>query len=127
MSLATLNQRDSMNIKKETIDAHQRQIIQIYHDYELTCIRGLKNENELNGQNIMTWHNDAVQPYREGNNFDFFKDESDIKNVSDKILYFTANTYLYRPFINDPIAEKFEIKEGKFVYPNIQNLYAKKI
>jgi hypothetical protein len=45
----------------------------------------------------------------------------DIFFCSTELLFFTANLYLYRPYINNPLKDAFPAGDG-IVYPNYQNL-----
>ena len=49
----------------------------------------------------------------------------DLVFCSDEALYFTAHLYLYRPYINSPIKDRFW-HVNRWVYPNHQNLAAKR-
>jgi hypothetical protein len=110
----------------ELIRFHQNKIEDIYEERSLRCIRGLNNENEINGRNVLTWHHKAVSFFQKRNDsFNFFKNEQDIKLVSDEIIYFVANAYLYLPYINDPIEDRFKTDEGNEIYPNYQNMHSK--
>lgn len=116
-----------MENKIESIQLHQQAIVDIYKEHDLHCIRGLNNENEINGRNVLTWHQEAVHFFQKKNNvFNFFKNEQDIKLVSDEIVYFVANTYLYLPYINDPIKDRFKMDGSNYIYPNYQNMSSKR-
>jgi hypothetical protein len=49
---------------------------------------------------------------------------SDLLLISDEVMIILANMYLYRPFLNNPIAEAY-VKRGT-VYPNLVNLETKR-
>lgn len=116
-----------MPTKKEAIQTYYQAIQVVYDEQELRCIRGLNNENEINGRNVLMWHHEAVHPFQQRNkDFNFLKNEFDIKLVSDEILYFTANTFLYLPFINDPIQDRYRMTGGDYIYPNDQNIFSKR-
>ena len=45
----------------DLIDAIQKGIIKIYESENLTSLRGLHNEYDLKGKNILTWHSDVTR------------------------------------------------------------------
>lgn len=111
----------------QIINQYNELIKQIYFKHSLKCLRGLKGEYEVDGINIFTWHNDAIEQFQSKNNsFSFMKNLDDLFLISDQIIYFLANTILYEPLINDPIREKMDMGNGNYLYPNMQNLYAKR-
>lgn len=101
-------------------------IIQVYQQHDLKCLRGQKSEYEVNGRNILSLHSQAIQQFTGKNNFNFNKNIDDIILCSDEIIYFLANVILFEPLINDPIRDKIDLGNGNFIYPNFQNLYAKR-
>lgn len=108
--------------KNELLWEFQREIVKIYEIEGLTNLRGLHNEYKINGKELLAWYLDVVHKNQiEHPNFDYFKNLNDILFCSDELLYFTANLYLYRPFINNPIKDGF-FSSGKMVYPNYQNM-----
>lgn len=113
--------------KVQIINRYNELIKQIYIKHNLKCLRGLKGEYEIDGKNIFTWHNDAIEQFQgESNRFNFMKNLDSLFLVSDEIIYFLANTILYEPLINDPIRDKIDMGNGNYLYPNYQNLYAKR-
>ncbi len=116
-----------MPTKKEAIKSYYQAIQDVYDEKGLRCIRGLNNENEIDGKNVLMWHHEAIFPFQQKNkDFNFLKNEFDIKLVSDEILYFTASTYLYLPYINEPIQDRYKMPGGGYIYPNDQNIFAKR-
>lgn len=114
----------SNNLK--LLENYHREVIKIYKEKNLDSLRGIRNEYKIDGNNILTWRSEAVKPYREDNDFDFYKNESDTFLVSDELWYFTANTFLYLPHINNPLKDGYQFENGKKIFPNIQNVYSLK-
>lgn len=105
----------------------QRGIIEVYKNHELTSLRGLEDDYMVNGRQIISWHSDVVRDariiYRK--QFDFIKNFDDMISCSDEIMYFTANLFFYRPYLNSPLKEGFHFGD-RHVYPNNQNLAARR-
>jgi len=118
-----------MNLTEDrnVLDAFQAAIIAIYKKESLTCLRGLHNEYELNGRNILAWHSEVITAneikYKTGKTY--YNNISDLLFCSDEVLYFTANLFLYRPYINNPLND-YQIFNGKEIFPNYQNLAGKR-
>jgi hypothetical protein len=105
---------------------YQEAIVRTYREQELTCLGGLDNSFLLNGRNILAWHLDVVQKAAQRNSqFQYNKNMDDIYFCSDELLFFTANLYLYRPYINSPLRDAIPIGDGA-IYPNYQNLEGKR-
>jgi hypothetical protein len=112
--------------RQELILEYQRSINDIYKEHGLTSIRGLDDKYEINGRQVIMWHSKATHKFAKRNQqFNYFKNFDDILFCSDELLYFTAHLYLYRPYINNPTEEGFPFSGG-MVYPNYQNLEAKR-
>jgi hypothetical protein len=110
----------------ETICNYQEAIIGIYREQQLTCLSGLDQKFLLNGRNILSWHLEVVSKAAQSNrSFQYNKNMDDIFFCSVELLFFTANLYLYRPYINNPLRDALSVGEDK-VYPNYQNLAAKR-
>ena len=112
---------------------YENLVIDIYEEQGLNCLSGLDSMYLLNGKPLLRWHNDvtrkcAVKNYGHfdfSKNFDYSKNFDDILFCSDELLYFTALLFLYRPYINNPLEEADDLG-NEILYPNIQNLYAKR-
>jgi hypothetical protein len=117
---------DNMD-KHELIWEYQRTIIDVYKTEGLTSLKGLDESYTINGRQILTWHSEATRKCKIKFNgqFNYFENFDDLLFCSDELLYFTAHLFLYRPFINDPAEEGFPAF-GKIIYPNYQNLEAKR-
>ena len=94
---------------------------------DLKCLRGQNNDYKLKGKEILAWHHNATRKcnVKYNGQFSYFKNIDDLMQCSDEILYFTAHTYLYRPFINDPLKDAYPFGDH-ITYPNFQNLEAKR-
>lgn len=113
--------------KKELLLEYQKAIVDIYVAENLTSLRGLDENYIINGNQIITWHSETVRRGRikfKGR-FDYMENFDDLLFCSDELMYFTAHLFLYRPFVNKPSQEGFNAW-GKRIYPNHQNLEAKR-
>ena len=113
--------------REEIFWNYHNEIVKVYKEFHLTSLKGLDSEFIVNGRQILVWY---IQIVRKGRikyqkELEFDKLFDDLLFCSDEILYFLANMYLYKPFINNPIADGF-LWSGKMLYPNYQNLEAKK-
>lgn len=106
---------------------YQGAIVKIYEENGLTSLSGLDNEFLYNGRNVLSWYFDVIHKSRslEGQQFDYLKNFDDLAFCSDEILYFTAQLFLYRPYINNPIKDGYMFY-GKMTYPNLQNIEGKR-
>lgn len=113
--------------RHELIWEYQRSIIDLYKEHGLTSLRGLDDKYEINGRQIIMWHSEVTRKcsVKHNGQFNYFKNFDDLLFCSDELLYFTAHLFLYRPYINNPIEEGFQFS-GRMVYPNYQNLEAKR-
>lgn len=113
--------------RHELIWEYQRSIIDLYKEHNLTSLRGLDHKYEINGRQIIMWHSEVTRKcsVKHNGQFNYFKNFDDLLFCSDELLYFTAHLYLYRPYINNPVEEGFNFS-GRMVYPNYQNLEAKR-
>lgn len=100
----------------------QREIIQVYQDYNLTNLAGLDREFILNGRNIQLWYYETISRIEKRNSeFNFNRCFEDLIFCSDEILFFTALLYLYQPYLQNPIDDGFTIG-SKMVYPYTQTI-----
>ena len=102
-------------------------VSKVYEEQGLNCLSGLDSMYLLNGKPLLRWHNDVTRKCAVKNygHFGFSKNFDDILFCSDELLYFTALLFLYRPYINNPLEEADDLG-NEMLYPNIQNLYAKR-
>jgi len=49
--------------KDELIEQYHRELINIYKEKKLKCLRGIRNEYEIDGKNILTWRVEATKPF----------------------------------------------------------------
>ena len=112
--------------RHELIWEYQRSINEIYIEQGLTSLSGL-DKFEINGKVITIWHTEATRKcwVKHNAHFNYLKNSDDLLFCSDELLYFTAHLYLYKPFLNNPIKEGVAFS-GQMVYPNYQNLEAKR-
>jgi len=116
-----------MNQRKEIIEKYNNIIIDIYKEHGLRCLKGLNRECKINDKNIYPFYHEATDSFSKKNNkFNFSKNLEDLLFISDEIMYYTANIILYEPFINDPIKDRMIINEETTLYPNYQNVFAKR-
>lgn len=108
----------------EVLQKYQEEILKIYNENGLNSLKGIDLNYELDGKNLLVLYFDAVRKLRVSNqNFDADANLDDLLFISDEILFFTANVYLHRPFVNDPIQDSFQTNE-EMLFPNFQNLAA---
>lgn len=113
--------------RQELLWTYQDAVIEIYKEYQLTSLRGLNSEFIVKKKQIVAWHSDVTNKSSIKNSevFNYYQNFDDLLFCSDKLLYFTALLFLYRPFINNPIKDGFQFASG-IVYPNKQNLEGKR-
>jgi hypothetical protein len=108
------------------IDVFQNAINDVYKEHKLQCLRGQNHEYIVRNRQIVQWFFDVVskgqQTYTKVNFHEVF---DDLIFCSDEIMYFTAQLFLYKPFVNNPYKERYWFVNG-WVYPNMQNLPAKR-
>lgn len=114
-----------MNVERAILQ-YNKLIQEVYVSQSLKCLRGLNDEYKIDGRNILSLHTQVARPFRRDNSFNFDKNFDDIILCSDEIIYYLANVILYEPLINDPIRDRINLGNGKFSYPNYQNLPAKR-
>ncbi len=105
----------------------QDSIIEVYKQQNLTSLSGLDLEYIVNGKQIVKWHSDVTDKasLKYNGQFNYWENFDDILFCSEELMYFTANLFLYRPYINNPISDGFYF-EGEMIYPNRQNLEGKR-
>lgn len=108
----------------ELINVFQNAIIDIYKRENLQCLRGVVNEGFIKDKELTPWFFDVVNKFHSTR--DCIKMLEELRSCSDEIMYFTAQLYLYKPFINNPLSEEISLGNDKYLFPNNQNLSAKK-
>ncbi|WP_179020207.1 Cthe_2314 family HEPN domain-containing protein [Winogradskyella forsetii] len=124
------------------IDDIQNKIVSIYNSEGINMLRGIDDSYELkNGKQILVWNTNIISEIHKYerkmdinlNPFDFYfmKNLDNILFTSDELAYYTANAFLYKDKINNPIKDSSSIydkKRGKWLtyYPNFQNLASKR-
>jgi hypothetical protein len=111
----------------QLVGEFQSAIVGIYRQEGLTCLRGIDNEYLLNGRKIVKWYFDVTEgpACRGTRRFDYNKNFDDLLFCSDELLYFTANLYLYRPYIDNPLHAAIDTGDS-VIYPNYQNIAGKR-
>lgn len=110
----------------ELLNNLQAEIVDIYNENNLRCLRGLKDPYKLFGKQILVWYSDTTRKISLSNTkFDRNGIMDDLLFISDEILYFTAHLYLFLPHLNDPIKASYAFA-GRIVYPNFENLATKR-
>jgi len=95
----------------------QREIIKVYDENNLRNLEGLHQGFELNGRNILQWFFDTVRKGQKAfPDFDFHKSFDDISFFCDEVMYFTAQLFLYEPYLFNPLLYGYEFA-GKILYP----------
>jgi len=104
----------------ELINQLYQKTLEIYDHEGLKCLRGSTDDDYiLNGKNILVWHSEATSKLKQ--RFDHFQNMDSLLIISDEIMYFTAQLYFYKPFLNNPLDNPLRIK-GKVYYPYIMSL-----
>lgn len=108
-------------------------IVDIFRRENLTCLQGLDPDHDKHFrykglQLLMKYHEVTHQcAVKHAGSFDSFQLETDLYFISDEILYYLAHVYLFRPYINNPLVDAHRPPGYDFtVYPNIQNVHAKR-
>lgn len=114
--------------KQEIFIEYQKAVREIYEEENLLCLRGEKDNYELMGKPILSWHSQVTRKCKvKYQQFDNFKNIDDLLLRSDEIMHFTAQLYLIRPYINNPLDDRHYVSGWeRWVYPNNQNLEAKR-
>ncbi|MFN8325751.1 MAG: Cthe_2314 family HEPN domain-containing protein [Flavobacteriaceae bacterium] len=113
--------------QKEIIDNLNNEIADIIRVENLIPLAGKDLSFNLNGKQILSWHNEVTRHcsiFHNGH-FSYLKNLDDIIFSSDEIVYFTAHLFLYAPYINTPLKDAYRSGE-KMIYPVFTNLYGKR-
>lgn len=112
--------------RRDIIWHYQDLIKEVYKEENLHCLRGDGDSYLIKGKEILLWHSQVTRRCMiKFGQFDQFKNVDDLLLRSDEVMHFTAQLFLYRPFINNPISDAFSTSTMT-VYPNNQNLEAKR-
>ena len=112
--------------RQDVIWQYQDVIIDIYKEESLACLRGENDSYKIKDKPILLWHSEVIRKCKiKYKAFDDFKNIDDLLLYSDTIMHLTAQLYLYRPHINNPIRDAFQTSNN-IIYPNNQNLEAKR-
>lgn len=109
----------------EIIWAYHGAIQDIYRLESLKCLRGENDSYMIKDKQILLWHSSVTRRCMIKYEFDRSKNLDDLLLHSDEIMHFTAQLYLYKPYLNDPIKDAV-ITSVTPIYPNIQNFEAKR-
>jgi len=97
----------------ELINELHSKTLDIYHKEKLKCLReSEENDYTLNGKNILIWHSEATKNLKQ--KFNHFENIDNLLFISDEIMYFTSQLFLYRPFLNNPLENPITIKEKTY-------------
>lgn len=102
-------------------------VVATYKEHGLTCLTGLNGEYILDEKPLLMWHGEVTRKCSviHSGLFNHMKNLDDILVCSDQLLYFTGLLFLYRPYINNPLKDRFLV-DGQYIYPNYQNHYGKR-
>jgi hypothetical protein len=90
---------------QELINSLYNKTLEIYQEEGLKSLRGsIDHEYFLNGRNILKWYSDVSKKLNQ--KFDHFENLDSLLFISDEIKYFTAQLYLYRPFLDNPLENR---------------------
>ena len=110
---------------KQLVDSHMNRIQEIYEQYHLFNIRDIKRSPYREDPPIDTEYSNITRKARIKYGANYLRLYDEILFCSDEVMYFTANLYLYRQFINDPLADAQYFGEG-MIYPNLGTLHSKR-
>jgi hypothetical protein len=109
---------------RELINQFHQKNLEIYDKEGLTCLRGtVEDDYILNGKNILVWHSEATSKLK--HKFNHFENIDSLLFISDEIMYFTAQLYFYKPYLNNPLENPLRIKD-KVYYPYKMSLSDKR-
>jgi len=124
------------------IDAIQEAIVEIYKSEQIQVLSGMDAKFILpNEKQVLAWNSEVISgvyKYQRAknielnpNNFQFQKNLDNLLFNSDEVAYFTANTFLYKDKISNPLDDEqryYDEKEGKWItyYPHFPNLASKR-
>jgi|JI7StandDraft_1071085.scaffolds.fasta_scaffold147481_2 hypothetical protein len=113
-------------IQHKAIWDYQKAIIEIYKEQQMKSLSGIDKNYVVNDRQIVAWFYDIVRKgEKKFPDVNFHKLFDDLIFCSDEILHFTAQLFLYAPFMNNPLHDGHWFYD-RMVYPNIQNLEAKR-
>lgn len=113
--------------RQNIIWEYQNAIKGIYREENINCLRGENESYLIKDRPILLWHSQVTRKCKlKYQTFDQFKNIDDLLLYSDQVMHFTAQLYLYRPYLNNPLDDAFAMQSGMMVYPNYQNLEAKR-
>lgn len=126
----------------DIIEEIQKAIKEIYKSEKIEVLSGMNKEYLLpNGKQLLVWNSKTISDiylYQRDkgidlnpNNFQFQKNLDNLLFNSDEVAYFTANAFLYKDKISNPIENAhsyFDDKDKKWMkyYPNFPNLASKR-
>ncbi|MEI6755372.1 MAG: hypothetical protein WCK78_19710 [Paludibacter sp.] len=108
----------------ELIWEYQSAINEIYTQENLSCLRGLDNKCFINNRQIVSSFFEVAGKYK--SNKDCIELIDEFIFISDEIMYFTAQLFLHKPYINNPLDQEVFINESSSLFPNNQNIAAKR-
>lgn len=114
-------------MSKQIIDNYNNEIVDIYHRENIFGLRGSNDDFMINGHQVLSWYYDVVRKGRVkySQSFDFNKAFDELLILSEEIMFFLGNMYLYRPLMENPLRQGFR-HGGKIIYPNYQNIYGRR-
>lgn len=108
---------------KDNIEKYERGLINLYKKEGLVA---LNDEDLYKGRNVFA----LFKMYSDSNSshlsFCSIKNQMDIIDCNTNLRHFIGLLFYYRPYINNPLNEKFETNEGLVIYPYNQNLFDKR-
>lgn len=118
-----------MDETRELLEAYNRKIVSVYIEHELSPLSGHDGKYLLsNGKALFSWESEITRHrncHYDGNpsisRFNYMHLLDDILLCSDEILYFTAQLFLYRPYINNPLRDSINTNTGTPFFPVIVN------
>src|SRR5258708_5745708 len=110
---------------KNLVDSHMERIQTLYEEHKLYNIRDIKFTPFREDPPIDTEFSNITRKARIVHGTDYIRLYDEILFCSDEVMYFTANLYLYRQFVNNPLEDGEKFGEG-MVYPNLGTFHSKR-
>jgi len=113
--------------RHQSIINYDLAINEVWVEENLKYLRGENDNYEIKDKNLLVWHSAVTRraKIKYNGRFNDFKNIDELLLYSDEIMHFTAQLYLYRPYLNNPLRDQYTI--GSITtYPNYHNLEAKR-
>src|ERR1035437_5175862 len=110
--------------RQELILENEDTINQIYLQEHLSCLRGIYKKFTINNRQIICSFLKIVENQK--SSFDCIKLIEEFIFISDEIMYFTAQLFFSKPYINNPLNNEVYINGNSSEFPNRQSIASKR-